>query len=371
MSNQFSDAISEIMPLVNAGDKSKPFIITWDSAYGDWQVCYPTGDAKTFLASQREHDPFAVKFVGADFDGGGYAFVYDKVLCARLRAEYNAIPYGELHGGKLNALINAVEDNTGSFSQSTLDYLLARDNPLRELYDLNPIPLWNRDGGNNEPYLEESVAEFIAAVEYKIAELAESQHRHVKKGEHGIKIFAPIATKGKELEVEKLDPVTKQPVLDENGQPVMEKLTPVSDLQMRFKLVTVFSEQQTEGDALPELAETLIGDVERYDLFMDTLRAISPLPIVFEPMDAGQDGYCAFGDKIGIREGMSEIQTVAAVVHEITQKMQNEHLINIGHPSGIIDVEARVDSKIEGGFDVKRAVIGRTARKLMEGYAWF
>ena len=69
-------------------------------------------------------------------------------------------------------------------------------------------------------------------------------NRHVKKGEHGIKIFAPIATKSKELEVEKLDPVTKQPVLDENGQPVMEKLTPVSDLQMRFKLVTVFSEQQ-------------------------------------------------------------------------------------------------------------------------------
>jgi Skp family chaperone for outer membrane proteins len=146
-------------------------------------------------------------------------------------------------------------------------------------------------------------------------------NRHVKKGEHGIKIFAPIASKKKDedIEVEKLDPVTKQAVLDENGQPVTERLTPLSSLQsMRFKVVSVFDASQTEGDPLPELAETLNGSVERYDLFMDALRAVSPLPIVFEPMDGDQDGYCDFGNKIGIREGMSEVQTVCAAVHEIT-----------------------------------------------------
>jgi hypothetical protein len=45
--------------------------------------------------------------------------------------------------------------------------------PLRTLYDLNPIPLWNRDGGSNEPYMEDSVVEFIESVEYKIADLIE------------------------------------------------------------------------------------------------------------------------------------------------------------------------------------------------------
>ncbi|GHV17133.1 hypothetical protein FACS189425_02740 [Clostridia bacterium] len=141
-------------------------------------------------------------------------------------------------------------------------------------------------------------------------------NRHVKKGEHGIKIFAPIASKGKDVEMEVIDPVTKQVVLDENGQPVTERMTPTSSLQMRFKVVNVFDAKQTEGDPLPELAETLTGDVERYEVFMDALRAVSPLPIVFEPMN-DKDGYCAFGDKIGIREGMSQIQTVSAVIHEI------------------------------------------------------
>jgi hypothetical protein len=142
-------------------------------------------------------------------------------------------------------------------------------------------------------------------------------NRYVKKGEHGIKIFAPIASKGKPIEVEKLDPETKQPVLDERGQPIMETLSPTSDLRMRFKIVTVFSERQTDGDPLPDLVEDLYGNVERYDLFVDALRAISPLPIEFEPM-TDKDGYCQFGVKIGIREGMSEVQTVSAIVHELS-----------------------------------------------------
>lgn len=142
-------------------------------------------------------------------------------------------------------------------------------------------------------------------------------NRQVKKGEHGIKIFAPIANKDKDIEVEKLDPVTKQPVLDDNGQPIMERLSPSSNLQVRFKIVTVFTERQTEGDPLPELAETLTGDVERYELFMDALRAVSPLPIFTEDLPSDTDGICHFGEKITIRSGMSEIQTVSAVVHEI------------------------------------------------------
>ncbi|GHV47660.1 hypothetical protein FACS189499_05550 [Clostridia bacterium] len=149
-------------------------------------------------------------------------------------------------------------------------------------------------------------------------------NRHVKKGEHGIKIFAPVANKSKDIEVEKLDPVTKLPVLDENGQPVIERLSPVSNLQIRFKLVTVFSEEQTEGDALPELAETLTGDVERYELFMDALRAVSPLPIIIKEMPSDMDSTCYFGDRIAIRMGMSEVQTVSAVIHELTHAVLHD-----------------------------------------------
>jgi hypothetical protein len=146
-------------------------------------------------------------------------------------------------------------------------------------------------------------------------------NRYVKKGEHGIKIFAPIANRNKDadIEVERIDPMTKQAVLDENGQPVMERLSPVSSLRsMRFKVVTVFDASQTEGDPLPELAETLDGSVERFDLFMDALRSVSPLPIEFADLPPDTDGVCRFGDKIEIRTGMSEVQTVCAVVHELT-----------------------------------------------------
>ena len=140
-------------------------------------------------------------------------------------------------------------------------------------------------------------------------------NRQVKKGEKGIRIFAPMPFIVKE-ELEKLDPVTKQPIIGEDGQPVMEEYVKMQSA--RFKIVPVFDVSQTEGEPLPELAETLTGDVARYGLFMDSLRAVSPLPVVFEDLPPEMDGTCHFGEKIAIRNGMSEIQTVSAVIHEIT-----------------------------------------------------
>ena len=151
MAKRFSELISEIMPLVRDGDTSTPFIISRDSAYGDWLFYYPypAENADSFLESQREHDPYAVMYNGADFSDGSFAFIHDKILCARLRTEYDVVPFGTVHGGEFRALINAVEDSIGSFSQKTIDYILEFDNPLRALYDLNPIPLYNRDNPDN------------------------------------------------------------------------------------------------------------------------------------------------------------------------------------------------------------------------------
>lgn len=73
--------------------------------------------------------------------------------------------------------------------------------------------------------------------------------RHVMKGEHGISIIAPNPIEVKE-EVEKIDPVTGKPVLDEHGQPVLEEK---ETTQMTFRIVPVFDLSQTEGKELPEL----------------------------------------------------------------------------------------------------------------------
>ena len=42
-------------------------------------------------------------------------------------------------------------------------------------------------------------------------------------------------------------------------------------------------------------------------------------------------------------------------------------MIKIGHPGGIIEVGAIIEEK-DGNFHYEEAVLGRTARRLMEGY---
>ena len=160
----------------------------------------------------------------------------------------------------------------------------------------------------------------------------EQFNRSPKKGETSLRIYAPIGSKKPETKLfEKIDPATNKPMLDKDGNTIMEELTAVSSLNMRFKLVPVFDVSQTVGEPLPQLAEDLTGNVEHYEAFLDTLKAVSPLPIVFEPMNPEQDGYCRFGEKIGIREGMSEIQTVSAIIHEITHaRLHDRELLAAG-----------------------------------------
>jgi hypothetical protein len=54
------------------------------------------------------------------------------------------------------------------------------------------------------------------------------------------------------------------------------------------------------------------------------LHAVSPLPIAFEDLPAQMDGLCRLGEKIAIRKGMSEIQTISALVHEITHAILHD-----------------------------------------------
>jgi len=181
MAKDFSGVINEIMPLVESGS-DLPFAITRED--GNWNINYFAlnttaepdeikAQAEKFLAFLREKDPYTVRHTGEDFAKGSFPYVYDKVFCARLRAEYEAGAFGRASSDELNALINAVEDYIGSISQQTIDYLLEFDQPLRALYELNPIPLYNRDNSDGEPYNDDKINDFIEAVESKITELIE------------------------------------------------------------------------------------------------------------------------------------------------------------------------------------------------------
>ena len=137
--------------------------------------------------------------------------------------------------------------------------------------------------------------------------------RHVKKGEHGITIIAPTPYK-KKIEEMKRDPDTHAPILDADGKAVMEE----KEIEIpMFRPVKVFDVSQTDGKPLPELASSLSGTVPHYEAFMEALRCSAPVPIEFEPMAENMDGYFSSEQqRIAIREGMSEVQTVSAAVHE-------------------------------------------------------
>ena len=145
--------------------------------------------------------------------------------------------------------------------------------------------------------------------------------RHVKRGEHGITIIAPTPFK-KKIEEQKLDPDTKAPMLDQDGKVIMEERE--VEIPM-FRPVKVFDVSQTDGKPLPELASTLSGSVQNYEAFMEALRRSAPVPLSVEPMAANMDGYFSPDQqRIAIRTGMSEVQSVSAAVHEIAHsKLHN------------------------------------------------
>ena len=149
--------------------------------------------------------------------------------------------------------------------------------------------------------------------------------RHVLRGEKGITIIAPTPYK-KKIEQEKLDPDTKLPILDADGKIVTEE----KEIEIpMFRPVKVFDYAQTDGKPLPERVASpvanLTGSVENYEAFMEALRRSSPVPVEVKPLSADVDGY--FSPKfqsITLREGMSEVQTVSAAVHEIAHaKLHN------------------------------------------------
>ena len=150
--------------------------------------------------------------------------------------------------------------------------------------------------------------------------------RNVKKGEKGIKIIAPAFFR-KKVEEMKLDPDTRLPMTDANGEVIMQ--TTEVKIPM-YKVVTVFDLSQTEGRPLPTLAETLTGDVQQYDVFMEALRRSAPVPMEFAAMQPSMDGYFSQSDqKIVLREGMSEVQTVCAAIHETAHaKLHNRLMVS-------------------------------------------
>jgi len=146
--------------------------------------------------------------------------------------------------------------------------------------------------------------------------------RNVRHGEKAIKIIAPAPSR-KKIDRKILDQDMLTPILDSNGNALTEEVEVKIPL---YKVVSVFDVSQTEGKPLPMLAESLTGKVSQYEVILESLRRSSPVQIDFEAMNPSTDGYFSKRDqRIAIRSGMSEVQTVSAVIHEITHAKLHDY----------------------------------------------
>ena len=151
----YEQAIEKIMPDVDNGSK-EPFIIYRDFK-GDWHAdfVYEQLEDKHNLHKNimKRIDPLALMFTGIDFSKGSYSYVFDTVICNRVRAEWNLNNNGDyrtsyyisLEKRDTEALINLFEDNVGEFSNNVMNHLVSTQKPLSELARLCPYKLYTYD----------------------------------------------------------------------------------------------------------------------------------------------------------------------------------------------------------------------------------
>lgn len=139
--------------------------------------------------------------------------------------------------------------------------------------------------------------------------------RQVQKGEQGIRILAPTPYK-KKMEVDIVDPSTGQARINPDGT----KQTELKEIMVpAFKVVNVFDVSQTDGRPLPSIGvNELTGDIRQYEMFFEALKRSCPVPIGFEQIDSGAKGYYhTVEHRIALQKGMSQIQTIKTLIHEM------------------------------------------------------
>ena len=128
-------------------------------------------------------------------------------------------------------------------------------------------------------------------------------NRHVKKGEHGIKILAPC--------------ISHKTVVDDiTGD---EKIESYCNY---FRPVTVFDISQTEGEDIPTLCEELKGSVENADELIAKISSATDFTVEFSAIDGEAYGYCSYGSKsIVVRDDIDELQAVKTLIHEVAHSL--------------------------------------------------
>ncbi|ESR10524.1 LtrC-like protein [Streptococcus iniae] len=133
----------------------------------------------------------------------------------------------------------------------------------------------------------------------------ESFGRTVNKGEKSLRVWAPVT-------VNKKDPKTGEIILNKEGNPIKKTY---------FKLVPVFDISQTSGKELPRLVNELEGSHQDYANLYRASKEVSlenGVAIEINNFHGEAKGYYSPSEnKIVLRPGMSEQQTLKTLFHEM------------------------------------------------------
>lgn len=129
-----------------------------------------------------------------------------------------------------------------------------------------------------------------------------SFHRSVKKGEKAIRIIAPCLHKH---------------VDEDTGE---------ETVYTTYRATSVFDISQTmqipNTEEIKLGIEELHGDVKDYDCILNAIVETSPVPVSYEQMVGGIKGfYAPVENRIVVGSGMSELQTIKTLLHEISHAL--------------------------------------------------
>lgn len=142
--------------------------------------------------------------------------------------------------------------------------------------------------------------------------------RHVRKGEKGIGILAPLAYRKKE-ETEKLDNESEHVVRG-------------------FKVVHVFDVSQTEGEDLPQLAG-IHGEPGQSLAGLEGLVRRSGITLKDEVLPLGTKGLSRKGE-IAIAEGLPAAERFAVLAHELAHEWMHDEEHRLNMPKTVRETEA-------------------------------
>ena len=93
-----------------------------------------------------------------------------------------------------------------------------------------------------------------------------------------------------------------------------------------FAVCSVFDISQTEGDEIPlSLSRILDCHVEDYQMFINALIMVSPVPVAFQERMHAYGCFYPLENRIEIRAGLPNAQTIKTMIHEIAHAVLHRH----------------------------------------------